>query len=346
MQFCPGDPNGEIPDVRMPVVGTVDVLRAAPRKGSVPPLRQARNGVGGVSLTTGMSSATAASTADQFFGTPHPGSMEAGLVAEPPSGPKLSARLPPRWTVPLPCLRNRSGFTTLSLEQGTVAKFRDWVEGDRGFIEARFRADAKGLEEARRAEAAARDQGFTVINVEQTGGGINTARSIGASLVGLSLLPVTGFGFFGLSRGPGEIVVTFEKTGPSLAELAQQRQVKQDADRVVGRVIAEHPELQSRAKRGPHGQAQVASTQPTQYGATVLVRVWNTDPYTWESYEVEAVVYRPGDGLSLGTFRKIIESPLASGRSAASGMSVSGVPFGDAGVLVAVTRVRVDGAWR
>lgn len=223
---------------------------------------------------------------------------------------------------------------------------RSWVEGGRGFMEARFRADAGGVRQAHEIAAKLALDGFTVIGVHQTGGHLNASRSIATSLVGLSLLRPTGFGFLHASRDPGQVVVTFEKTGPSQAEIAERERLSVAARRSAEATIAEHAELHRTGQGGPHGRADVLQTHPTPNGATLLVQVTNTDAFDWSAYEIEAVVYRPQDGKTMGTFKRTVKNRLPSGRTAATGMRVTDLPHGDAGVLVAVTRVLVAGDWR
>lgn len=219
-------------------------------------------------------------------------------------------------------------------------RVRTWTEGTRGFLEARYRANERGLREAQADAARLSADGMTVLNVQQTGGHLSATRSIGTSLVGLGLLRATGFGFFGAVRSPGEIIVTFEKTGPSQRELAEQAELAATAHRSSVTAIAQHEEFQKGPLGGPHGKAAVVNSRPTSNGAALAVQVTNTDPYDWTEYELEAVVYRPLDGSTIRTFTKTIKHHLAAGRSGVVGVNLSDIPAGDVGVLVGVIRVR------
>ena len=223
---------------------------------------------------------------------------------------------------------------------------RNWVEGGRGFIEVRFRADQGGLRQARETERKLVLDGFTVINVHQTGGHLSAGRSIATSLVGVSRIEGDRVRVSPPSRDPGEIVVTFEKTGLSQAEIAEQERQRLAAQRTASVATAEHQEFQRSNHGGPHGRAAVGRSQPGPNGAVVEVQVMNTDPYDWSAYEVELVVYRPQDGKTLATFKKTEKRPLSSGRTASSEMPISNIPAGDVGVLVGVPRVLVGKEWR
>jgi hypothetical protein len=223
---------------------------------------------------------------------------------------------------------------------------RSWVEGGRGFMEARFRADAGGVRQAHEIAAKLASDGFTVIGVHQTGGHLNASRSIATSLVGLSLLKPTGFGFLHVSRDPGQIVVTFEKTGPSQAEVAERERLAVAARRSAATTIAEHAELHKTDQSGPHGRVEVVRSSQMPSGARLFLHVSNTDSYDWSAYELEVVAYRPRDGATVATFKHAVKHRLRSGESETPIVPIRNLPEGDIGVLAAVTRVRVGVAWR
>jgi hypothetical protein len=237
-----------------------------------------------------------------------------------------------------------------------IGKVTQWVDdAGIGYLRARYRADKNGLREARDTAARIAKTGWTVVDVQQTGGHLNAGRSAAKSLVGLGLLGATGMGFVGTSHDPGEIIVTFAKDLAEPTAPVAAAPVAPHAGRatnalppksIMSRIFAQQPELNtSFGFVAVNSLKTVGQANEHDNSVQVVATVTNRETRAWTGFELEAVFYRPADGEAVDAARQKFITTLEPGVSRRVDMRVDGLRAGDFGVLVAITRVLVDRKW-
>lgn len=232
-----------------------------------------------------------------------------------------------------------------------IESARVWEEAGRVLASARFEGSKKGIAAAEAFQQQAIRSGFALIDVQLVGGGTDVPRSLGKSALGLGLLGATGFGFIGTSRKRTEILTVYEKVGPSQGEIETEQRLREIETLGKQRAVASQ-DLFTRAASGRTPfRVSVQGIEPRgggwlqKYSVKITVAVTNTSSEAFDGFELRAVLH-DAKGRTVASSSPTFEVALRAYGGARASFTMGGLPKGDYGSVISVSRVLRGGVWR